>query len=138
MDESQLMHCFDSQGDFSHIEPRDVFRKDLILDEHGHQISTGQKLHQHVQECRVLERGVQFDEPRAVSIGKDVALGANVGKLIFFVLSVWLVSIDIMNRFHRRTISALTSDFSAYTLPSCRLCTSLTSPKAPLPMIFNV
>ena len=86
MDEPKLVHGFNSQHNLSHVEPRDVFAKDLVLDEHCHQVATRQELHEHVEECRVLERSVQLDEPWALCVGENVALRADVGKLILFVL----------------------------------------------------
>ena len=58
MYEAQSVHSFDSQSDLSHIESRDVFRKDLVLDKHSHQVTARQELHKHVEESRVLERSV--------------------------------------------------------------------------------
>jgi hypothetical protein len=86
VDEAQLVHSFNSQNDFSHVEPCDVLAKDLILDEHCHQVSTWQELHEHVEEGWVLERRVQFDEPWTLCVGENIALGADMGKLIFLVL----------------------------------------------------
>ena len=86
MDEAKFVHGFNSQDNLSHVESRDVFAKDLVLDEHCHQVTTRQELHEHVEECRVLERGVQLDEPRALCVCENVALSANVGKLVLLVL----------------------------------------------------
>lgn len=80
------MHRFDSKCYFGHVKAGDVFGKYFILDEHCHQITTRKEFHQHVQECVVLERGVQLHHPRAIGLGKDVTLGTNVGKLIFLEL----------------------------------------------------
>ena len=68
MDEAKFVHSFDSQRDLCHIESRNVFRKDLVFDQHGHEITTRQELHQHVQERRVLERCMQFHQPRTVRV----------------------------------------------------------------------
>jgi hypothetical protein len=86
MDEPKFVHGFNSQDDLGHVESRDVFAKDLVLDEHGHQVTTRQKLHEHVEECRVLERCVQLDKPRALCVGENVALSADVCELVFLVL----------------------------------------------------
>jgi hypothetical protein len=91
MDEAKFVHGFDSQDNLSHVKSRDVFAKDLVLDEHCHQVTTRQELHEHVEECRVLERGVQLDEPRALCVGENVTLSADVGKLVFLVLRNVLV-----------------------------------------------
>ena len=41
MNEAQLVYCFDRQNHFSHVKPRDVFTKDFIFDEHGHEVAAG-------------------------------------------------------------------------------------------------
>jgi hypothetical protein len=66
MDKTELVDSLDCQGDFCHVEASDVLGKDLVLDEHGHQVTTRQKLHQHVKERVVLEGCMQLDDPRAV------------------------------------------------------------------------
>lgn len=91
MDEPKFVHGFNSQNNLSHIEPRDVFAKDLVLDEHCHQVTTRQELHEHVKERRILERGVQLDEPWALCVGENVALSTDVGQLVFLVLRNALV-----------------------------------------------
>ena len=58
MDEAQLVNSVYCEGNLSHVEACDVLGKDLVLDEHGHQVTTGQELHEHVEEGVVLESGV--------------------------------------------------------------------------------
>ena len=48
MDKAQLVDSFYGENNLCHVESCDVFCEYLILDEHGHQITTGQKLHEHV------------------------------------------------------------------------------------------
>lgn len=55
MDETELVDGFDGQDNLRHVEASDVLAEDLVLDEHCHQVTTGQELHEHVEECRVLE-----------------------------------------------------------------------------------
>ena len=86
MNEAKLMDGFYSKGDLSHVEASDILGEDLILDKHGHQITTRQELHQHVQERVVLERRVQLDHPRTVRLGQDITLGPDVRKLILLEL----------------------------------------------------
>ena len=86
MNEAQLVHSLDSQNDFSHVEACDVLAEDLVLDEHCHQVTARQELHEHIEEGGVLERCVKLDKPRALSVSKDVALSADVCKLILLVL----------------------------------------------------
>ena len=92
MDETKLVNCFKGKRDFCHVETGNVFGEDLVLDQHGHQVTTGKELHEHVQEGGVLERGVQLDEPRTVGVCENVALGANVGQLVLFELRKGSVS----------------------------------------------
>lgn len=96
MNEAQLVHSFDSQNNFGHVEPGDVLTKDLVLNEHCHQVTTRQELHKHVKECRVLEGSVKLDKPRTLCVGENVALSANVGKLVLLVLES-LLAINVAN-----------------------------------------
>lgn len=82
MNETEFVHSLDSENNLSDIESGDVLGEDLILDEHSHQITTRQELHQHIQEVLVLECREELDHPRRVGLGKNVALGTNVGQLI--------------------------------------------------------
>jgi hypothetical protein len=86
------VHSLDSQNDFCHVESCDILAEDLILDEHRHQVTTRQELHEHVKEGGVLERSVKLDEPWTFGVGENVALGADVGKLVFLVL--WKRSVN--------------------------------------------
>lgn len=58
MNEAQFVHCLQSKCDFGHVETGNVLGEDLVLDQHGHQITTRQELHEHVKEGRILERGM--------------------------------------------------------------------------------
>ena len=55
MQETKLMNSLDSHDHFRHIESRNVLRENFILNQHGHQVTTWQKLHKHVEERVVLE-----------------------------------------------------------------------------------
>ena len=63
------MDCLNRQDTLCHIEASDIIRENFILDEHSHQVTTGQIFHQHIQEERVLERGEELDDPWASSLG---------------------------------------------------------------------
>lgn len=86
MDEAQLVNGLDGESNLGHVEASNILGEDLVLDEHRHKITTRQELHEHVQKGRVLERGVQLDKPRAVCVGQDITLSADVGELVFFEL----------------------------------------------------
>lgn len=81
VDEAEFVDGLDREDALGHVEPRDVFGKGVVLDQHGHQVSAGEELHQEVQVVGVLERVVQLDDPRRVGLGEDVALGADVREL---------------------------------------------------------
>ena len=55
MYEPEFVYSLNGQSDLGHVESGDVFGEDLVLDQHGHQVSSRQELHQHVQERLVLE-----------------------------------------------------------------------------------
>ena len=49
VNKAQLVDSFNGQYHICHVEARDVFREDLVLDEHGHQVATRKELHEHVE-----------------------------------------------------------------------------------------
>ena len=55
VDESKLVDSLNRKNTFGHIEAGNVFRERVVFDEHGHQVTTWQKLHKHVEERVVLE-----------------------------------------------------------------------------------
>lgn len=56
VDETHLVNSFNRQNAFSDVESGDILRESVVLDEHGHQITSRQKLHNEVEILRVLER----------------------------------------------------------------------------------
>lgn len=82
MDEAKLVDGLDSEDNLSNVETSNILAENLILDKHGHQITTRQELHQHIQEVLVLESGVQLDDPRGIRLGENITLGADVGELV--------------------------------------------------------
>ena len=98
MNEAQFVHSIDGKDNLGDIESRDILRKDFILDKHGHQIATGQELHQHVKEERILESSVKLDNPWTVRLCQDISFRSNVGELVFlehFCFYQRLHSIDL-------------------------------------------
>lgn len=87
MNVAQLVYSLNGKRNLGHVEAGNVLREDLVLDQHRHQVAARQKLHEHVEEGRVLEGGVQLDHPGAVGLGQDVALRTNVCQLIFLKLN---------------------------------------------------
>ena len=82
MNKPQLMHRLNSQQDLCDIEPRDILRKDLIVNKRRHQIPSGQILHQHVQERLILKAQMQLHHPRTIGLSKQIPLSAYMGQLI--------------------------------------------------------
>jgi hypothetical protein len=41
MDEAEFVNRLNGKRDFGHVETGDVLGEDFILDEHGHQVTTG-------------------------------------------------------------------------------------------------
>ena len=113
MDETEFVHSFQSQRDLGHVETSDVLGEDFVFDQHGHEITTWQELHEHVEEGRVLERCVQLDKPRTVGICKDIAFGAHVSELVLLELRQPCQLHVGRRRIFQHTISALTRDLRA-------------------------
>jgi hypothetical protein len=58
MDEAEVVHGLDRENALGDVEPRHVLREGVVLDQHRHQVSSSQELHDEVQVCRILERVV--------------------------------------------------------------------------------
>ena len=56
--EAKLVHSLYCHHNFGHVEAGDILGEDLVFDQHGHQITTRQELHQQVKIRSVLERSV--------------------------------------------------------------------------------
>lgn len=56
--ETQLVDSLNGQSNLCHVESCDVLGENFILDEHSHQVTAGQELHEHIQKCVILERCV--------------------------------------------------------------------------------
>jgi hypothetical protein len=72
--ETKLVDSLYRKRDLGHVEARNVLGEDFVLDKHGHQVTTWQKLHKHVEEGVVLEGRVQLDNPWTVGFGENVTL----------------------------------------------------------------
>ena len=77
-----MVDSFDSEDTLRNVETGDILREGVVLDEHRHQISTRQELHDEVEVGRVLEGVVQLHDPWRVGLGEDVAFGAYVRELV--------------------------------------------------------
>ena len=76
------MHRLNSQQNLRDIEPRNILRKDLIVNKRRHEISSGQILHQHIQERLVLKAQMQLHHPRTIGLSQQIPLSTDVGQLI--------------------------------------------------------
>lgn len=84
MNETILMNRLNGQNDLSNIESCDVLRENLIFNEHSHEITTWQELHQHVKEVRVLEGGVELHNPWTVRLSQDITFRTYMSELVLF------------------------------------------------------
>jgi hypothetical protein len=99
MDETQLVHCLNGKNTFRHIEACDILREGIILDQHGHQVSARQELHDEVEVNRILEGVEQLHDPCRVGFGQYITLGSYVSKLAcnqIFLLVVWIDGTDLI------------------------------------------
>lgn len=55
MNETKVMHGLDRKNALGDIEPRHVLREGIVLDQHRHQVSSSQELHDEVQIRGILE-----------------------------------------------------------------------------------
>jgi hypothetical protein len=81
VDETELMHGFDREDTLGHVEPGDVLGERVILDEHGHQVTAREELHDQVEICRILEGVEQLDDPCRVRLGQHITLGPDMSEL---------------------------------------------------------
>jgi len=66
MDEPKLVNRLNRQHALCHVEPRHVLTKRVVLDEHRHEVTSGEELHEEVEVVGVLERVVELDDPGRV------------------------------------------------------------------------
>ena len=81
MNETKLVDGLNGEDTLRDVETSNVLRERIVLDEHRHEIASGQELHDEVEVCRILERVVELHYPWRVGLGEDVAFGAYVRKL---------------------------------------------------------
>lgn len=55
MYEAELVHRLNGEDAFCNIEPGNVFGERVVLDEHGHKVTSRQELHDQVEIRTVLE-----------------------------------------------------------------------------------
>lgn len=82
VDEALLVDSVNRHDYLGSIEACDVLRKDVILDEHRHQITSREKFHQHVEILCILKGRKQLDDPGAVGLCENIPLGSDVGHLV--------------------------------------------------------
>ena len=55
MDETKVMHGLDRKNALCDVEPGHVLGEGIVLDQHRHQVSSRQELHDEIQVCWVLK-----------------------------------------------------------------------------------
>lgn len=81
VDEAQLVDGFNGENTLCDVETSDIFREGVVLDQHRHEVASGEELHDEVQILGVLEGVVELDDPWGIRLGQDIALCAYVGEL---------------------------------------------------------
>lgn len=81
MDETKVMDGLDGENALRDVEPGHVLREGVVLDQHRHQVPSGQELHDEIQVGRVLERIIQLHDPGRVGFRQDITFCADVGEL---------------------------------------------------------
>lgn len=161
VNEAKLVDGLDGEDALRHVEASDVFAEGVVFDEHRHEVSSGEKLHEEVEVVGVLERVVELHDPWRVGFGEDVALGSDVGELMGEQSAtetaregrgdanlVLLEHLGLLQTLHRVDFVGVDllhqSDLRRRETSSARACPSFalepkrTSPKAPFPMTLTV
>ena len=63
MDITKIVDRFDRNDTFGHVESGDIFGKNIIFHEHGHQIASREKFHDEVKIKGILKRIEQLYYP---------------------------------------------------------------------------
>lgn len=63
MNVSQIMYGFYGKDTLCHIKSSDIFGKDIVLHEHGHEVAARKELHDEIEVQRILEGIEQLDHP---------------------------------------------------------------------------
>lgn len=78
---AEVVNSLDRKNAFCHVESCDIFREDVVLHQHSHEITTRKELHDEIQVVRVLKRIEKLNDPRRRRFCKKVSLRANMSKL---------------------------------------------------------
>lgn len=81
MDKPKFMNCLNRQNALGHVEPGNILAEGIVLDEHGHQVTARQELHDQIEIRRVLEGVEQLDDPRRIGLGQNVTFSAHMSEL---------------------------------------------------------
>ena len=81
VNEAYLVHGFNREDTLRDVETGDVLREGVVLDEHRHQISSWQELHDEVEVRRILEGVVELHDPWRVGLRENITFGAYVHEL---------------------------------------------------------
>lgn len=94
VNEAHLVDILDGEDTFGNIEPGHVLREGVVLDQHSHQISARQELHDQVQVLGILERIIQLHNPRRFRLCQYISFRFDVSKLyimsnVYIQFRVW-------------------------------------------------
>ena len=81
MNEPKLVNSLDGKNTLGDVEPSNILRECVVLDEHRHQISSWQELHDEVEVRRILEGVVELHNPWRVGLRENITFGAYVREL---------------------------------------------------------
>jgi hypothetical protein len=81
MDITKIVNRFNRNNTFGHVESGDIFRKNIVFHEHGHQISSGEKFHDEVKIKRILKRVEQLYYPWGSGFSQNITLSPDVRQL---------------------------------------------------------
>jgi hypothetical protein len=81
VNEAKVMDCVNGKYTFCNVETRDIFGECVIFDEHGHEVTAREKLHDKIQRLCILEGIEQLNHPSGVGLGKNIAFSTDVRQL---------------------------------------------------------
>ena len=81
VDESKLVDSLYRQHTLRNVESRHILGEGVILDQHGHEVTSGKELHDEVEVRRILEGVVELHDPWRVGLRENITFGAYVREL---------------------------------------------------------
>ena len=81
MNETKLVNRFNGEDALRDVETGYVFGECVVLDQHGHEVSSRQELHDKVEVRGILEGIIKLHDPWRVGFCENVAFCADVCQL---------------------------------------------------------